>query len=235
MRGSGTKTILFLHGWGGSTDSFLGLENRFIDRYKCINLDFPPFGKSHQLKQPFSLDDYYNIANGILEVNGITEVYVVAHSFGGRVAINLAVKTQKVKKLVITGGAGIKPKQTLKKRFAVLKYKIAKNLVKMGALNKNSLQRYGSTDYKALDQNSQKTFVNIVNNNQKNMLQYINAPTVLIWGQADTETPIYMGRIFNRKIKDSALVEFKGCGHFCYLERFNDFYIIVNIFFEGEN
>ena len=232
VHGTGKHHILFLHGWGGSTDSFLGLSNLFADRFVCINLDFPPFGKSDKLNQVFDVRDYFEIVCGILNANNINEVFVVAHSFGARVAIMLAAQTDKVKKLIITGGAGIKLR-SIKKRLKILKYKFLKRLVKIKLIDKNVLKNYGSSDYKQLDEKTQKTFVKIVNFNETNMLQYIRCETLLIWGEQDRETPMKAAKIFRKKIMGSALITFKDSGHFCYLENFNKFYLISSNFFGG--
>lgn len=41
----------------------------------------------------------------------------------------------------------------------------------------------------------------------------IKQPTLLIWGEQDTETPLRLGRILNELIPDSRLIVFRPCGH----------------------
>ena len=43
-----------------------------------------------------------------------------------------------------------------------------------------------------------------------------------------------MAKKLNKLIKDSAIIKFEGCGHFCYLEKPDDFQKIVTNFFEQE-
>ena len=39
--------VLLLHGWGGSLNSFRGLEDYLIKNgYSVVNIDFPAFGNS---------------------------------------------------------------------------------------------------------------------------------------------------------------------------------------------
>ncbi len=78
--------ILFLHGWGGSSKSF----EYFARGKNSLIIDFPPFGKSEEPKSAYTLVDYANIVIEILKQEKIDEVDIVAHSFGGRVAIYLA-------------------------------------------------------------------------------------------------------------------------------------------------
>jgi pimeloyl-ACP methyl ester carboxylesterase len=41
----------------------------------------------------------------------------------------------------------------------------------------------------------------------------ITQPTLLIWGEQDTETPLRLGRRLNELIPDSRLIVFRPCGH----------------------
>ena len=229
IKGNG-KVVLFLHGWEGSTVSFKSVEDLLLSNHKCINLDFPPFGKSEEIKEEYDLYDYFEIVKKILEKNKIEKVSIVAHSFGCRVATLLATKTNLVDKMVFTGAAGIRPKLTTKKLLNKAKYKICKKLVKFGFVHPSTLDRFFSTDYKKLSEIMRATFKNIVNTDLKDVLQYIDVPVVLFWGKKDTETPLYMAKIMNKKIKDSCLLVYDGCGHFCYLERNFEFKQIVSNF-----
>lgn len=231
IEGDGSP-VLFLHGWGGGIESFLGLQNQIRQKHTCINIDFPPFGKSEEPKVVFTLEDYVEIVLSILRKHNIKKVDIVAHSFGGRVAIFLARNTDIVAKLVLTGSAGIKPKNTFKKFFGKLRYKFFKLLVRLRIFKKEVLLSFGSEDYKKLSPKMKKTFINIVTYNQKSMLKYIQVPTLLFWGKEDNETPMYMAKIMKKKIKDSCLLVYDGCGHFCYLEKFQEFSIIVRNFLE---
>jgi pimeloyl-ACP methyl ester carboxylesterase len=64
------------------------------------------------------------------------------------------------------------------------------------------------------------------------MLPKIQASTLLIWGENDTATPLWMGREMEKCISDAALVLFEGCSHFAYLEQYGRFSAIVKEFLE---
>ena len=88
--GKGKKFVLFLHGWGGSTNSFLSVAQKISNDKKVILVDFYGFGKS---AFPNKIMDTYEYAVAIyllLKNKGIDEVDIVSHSFGGRVAIILS-------------------------------------------------------------------------------------------------------------------------------------------------
>ena len=127
-------------------------------------------------------------------------------------------------------GAGVKPKPTLKKRVKILKYKLIKFCVKLKLCSKSRLNKYGSSDYRALDSTMKQTFKNIVNFDQTSMLKYIKCATLILWGNNDTQTPLYMAKTLNKYIKDSALIVYPG-DHFMYLSNLDKINIILNKFF----
>ncbi len=46
----------------------------------------------------------------------------------------------------------------------------------------------------------------------------IKAPTLLIWGEDDTATPLSDAKKMERLIPDAGLVSFPGCGHYSFLD-----------------
>jgi pimeloyl-ACP methyl ester carboxylesterase len=62
------------------------------------------------------------------------------------------------------------------------------------------------------------TFVKIVNEDLSSSLPGITAPTLVIWGSKDEETPIWMGKKIAQDIPDAALVVLEGAGHYSYLD-----------------
>ncbi len=227
---SGDNFVLLLHGWGGSLNSFRGLENYLLSQnYSVINLDFPGFGNSDNPLETYCLDDYVKIVTEMLDFLNIKQLAVVGHSFGGRVAIKLASTTNFVSKLVLVDSAGIKPRFSLKSHIKQNHYKFLKFL-KSKNLIKKDLSNFGSEDYKALPDSIKPVFVRVVNEDLTQNLSNITAPTILIWGSNDKSTPLYMAKKMEKKIKDSALIVFKNAGHFSYLEHHDEFCLIVNSF-----
>ena len=162
-KSSNNYPILFLHGWGGSVDSFKIFENELKSKTKIIFLDFPPFGKSSKLNKVYDIDSYAKIVLSLLRKLKIKKVNIVAHSFGGRVALYLASKNcDMVNKMLLTGCAGLKRKE-LKIKIKIYFYKFKKLLSKLGLYPKIKLDNCGSEDYKNLNFVMKQTFNNIVN------------------------------------------------------------------------
>ena len=75
-----------------------------------------------------------------------------------------------------------------------------------------------------------KTFVKGVGYDQSALLSHIKNPTLLIWGDRDAETPLWMGQQMEKEIADSGLVVLEGGTHFAYLEQAARFQTIVRQF-----
>ena len=61
-------------------------------------------------------------------------------------------------------------------------------------------KKYGSRDYNALDAEMRKTFVKVINQDLTPCLSKIKQPTLLIWGETDTATPLADGQRMEKEI-----------------------------------
>ena len=59
----------------------------------------------------------------------------------------------------------------------------------------------------------------VVNEDLSDCLAKIKAPTLLIWGEKDTATPMRDARKMERLIPDAGLVSYPEAGHFSFLDR----------------
>ena len=57
ISGEGDQSVLLLHGWGGSCESWLPVERDLKASKRVINLDFPGFGQSTEPNRPWSVPD----------------------------------------------------------------------------------------------------------------------------------------------------------------------------------
>ena len=94
-------------------------------------------------------------------------------------------------------------------------------------------KKYGSPDYNALDAEMRKTFVKLVSTDLTDRLCQVKAPTLLLWGTNDAETPLWMGRVMEQSIPDCALVELKGGSHFAFLEQLGFFCQVLEQYLYG--
>lgn len=162
----------------------------------------------------YTLDDYVRDLERYLAEHQVTRCAVVAHSFGARlVAVLNAKRPDLFSKIVITGGAGLKPRFSLRVWLKVRWFKLRRKL--FGATDG------GSAEYRALDANGQATFRHIINRDLAPEIATITAPLLLINGDRDTATPVSMAKRWQKLATKSArcrLQIYRGYGHFAYLE-----------------
>ena len=86
------KTIILLHGWGMNKETFLKICNR-LKGFNCIICDFLGFGSSDDPIKPLTINDYVETVKMIIDKYPTKKyLYLLGHSFGGRVAIAYASK-----------------------------------------------------------------------------------------------------------------------------------------------
>ncbi len=230
--GTSKNFIVFLHGWGANKNSFLWTKDYFDD-YSTLYVDFAGFGETTQPSRPYFVSDYVCELKEILNQFEIENLILVGHSFGGRVAIKYAFSFQfdyKYFALVLVDSAGLKPKRTLRYYINVAKYKRCKRLAQKSKKYAVKLENFGSVDYRSTSGVMRQTFVNIVNEDLSPYTKYIKCRTLLVWGRNDKETKLYMAKRFKRLIKNSELFVLDKAGHFSFLDKPNEFLIILDTF-----
>lgn len=233
--------VLLLHGWGVSSALFqptiAGLKHAFT----LIAPDFPGFGSTPPPPTAWSVNDYAVWMVHVLDSLNITQVHVIGHSHGGRVAIKLASEwPERVAKLVLADSAGIRPKRTLKYWVQVRTFKTLRWLSRTAIVppllrawtNARVAQR-GSPDYQQAAGTVRASLVRVVNEDLRGLLPRIQAPTLLVWGENDEDTPLADGQLMEKLIPDAGLVVLKGAGHYAYLEQSAHFCRIVETFLRG--
>lgn len=167
------------------------------------------------MEYPYSLTDYAEEVRRYIAERGLSHPSVIAHSFGARIAVKLASEDPcAFDKIVLTGAAGLKPKRSM--RFFVKRatYKALKPL-----FGKKRLSKFFSSDYNALSPIMKQSFIKIVNEHTDGLLDKIKNPTLLVFGENDNETPLYMAERFLKGIKGSELVVIKDAGHFAFIDK----------------
>jgi len=235
VSGSG-EDVLLLHGWGVDSSVMEPLRSRISEYARAISLDFPGFGGSQPPAEVWGVRDYADFVEKFIQALGLQQPMLLGHSFGGRVAIVLGSRGVG-HKLMLTDAAGIKPRRSLKYYLRTYSYKAAKKIFSLPGLRKFRdralalwLKNNPSSDYSKAQGIMRKIFVRVVNEDLTDLLPSIAAPTLLLWGEIDTATPLRDGRLMEKKIPDAGLVLFEGCGHYPFLEQPGKFYAAVEYF-----
>ena len=240
--GQGKREILMLHGWGCSIQHFEPIADALKDDYHITVIDFPAHGQSSPPPVPWGVGEFAGCVKQLIRQLDIGPCDIVAHSFGGRVALWLAANEPSlINRMVLTGGAGIRKPQSAEARKRSERYQKLKKLYQgisrvkpLEGLAEKSLkslqQKYGSADYNALSDEMKKTFVKVINEDLSPLLPQVKASTLLIWGENDQETPLWMGQKMEKEIPDAGLVIFENDDHFAYLRQWPRFVAVVRAF-----
>ena len=191
--------------------------------------DLNGFGESPRLESAYSLDDYVKSVYDFISECGLDSYDLLAHSFGGRIAIRLACIDKRLNKLILTGSAGLKPKRKPSYYFKVYCYKLLKKI-----FPKKQLLNFGSSEYKSLDGIMRQSYVKIVNTHQDSELDCVKNKTLIVFGKNDKSTPLYMAKKLNQKIKNSKLIVIEGAGHFAFAEKPWLFNVYIKEFLLGD-
>ncbi|HWQ59090.1 MAG TPA: alpha/beta hydrolase [Clostridia bacterium] len=234
------KPVLILHGWGASMEAVRPIANCLTGLGReAILLDFPGFGNSQEPPEPWGVPEYAVLTREFMRRLGIEGCDVACHSFGGRVTIYLTSEEPKIfDRLVLVDAAGIRPRRGLGYYARVLAYKLGKKLAGIGPLERafklTEKQRgAGSADYRALKSDVMRaTFVKVVNLDLTDRLSQIENETLLVWGDRDDYTPLYMGKLMEAKIRNSGLAVLEGAGHFSYADKYQQFCAVMRAFFK---
>lgn len=234
------KPLILMHGWGCNLTTVASIEQTASLTHKVYNIDFPGFGQSPEPKQTWGVEEYTTLIETMADMLGIDSPVLIGHSFGGRVAI-LYASRRPTAKVVLVDAAGLKPRRPLSYYIKVYSFKTAKAVVKL-VLPRHKAQKTiermrrsrGSADYNAATPVMQAILSRVVNEDLADRLPLIKAPTLLIWGEQDTATPLWMAQKIERLVPDAGLVSFKGCGHYSFLDNPAGFKAVLSSFLSSE-
>ena len=220
------KDILLLHGWGQNIEMMKILGDNFSDRFRITILDFPGFGESSEPEEVWSIKDYSDMLEEFIKELDIKKPIIMGHSFGGRVAIRYS-SNHPIEKLVLFGSPCIRHNTELPLSVKILKgIKKLPGMDKIGEFAKNFI---GSRDYKAASPVMRQILVNVVNEDLSSFAKDIEEPTLLIWGEHDTEAPVEDAKELEGIMIDAALIVLPGT-HYAYIENLGQVVNILNNF-----
>lgn len=207
--------ILILHGWNLTADKYKPLKQELESKgYKVYSTDLPGFRNTTVLDKPYTIDDYGQFVLDYLEKEKIKQVIILGHSFGGRIGIYLSINfPNTIKGLILSGTPGLGEDTTIKEKIYLFLAKIGKIIFSIpvisicGNLARKFLYKLvGSYDYYNTRGTLRETFKNIIAYRLESLLNKINTPTILIWGQDDKIVTVKVAYGMNKLIKNSKLV-----------------------------
>ena len=221
--GNGTDSFVWLHGWGYNRTGFQRIAALFHNDGRNVLFDLPGFGETPIIFDGAGTRDYADSLAAQLDKN--KQHIIVGHSYGSRVAVQLAAKYPKlIKAVILVSGAGLPRKRSLRFKVKATALKVLGKAARLcDALFHTKYRdaytaRFGSEDYRNAGK-LRGTLVSAVTENLTAMAREVKCPALLLYGDGDTETPPEIGKRYETLIAVSRYIELKGYDHHDILTR----------------
>lgn len=219
--GDGEPRVLALHGWGRTHRDFDAVL-RPVDgsELDAIAVDLPGFGATPPPTEPWGSAEYAACVGAVL-AEMETPVVVLAHSFGGRVAVQLAAaRPDAVRALVLTSVPLLRVAPPPRPALA---YRAVRSLHRAGFVREERMERarrrYGSADYAAATGVMRQVHGRVVAESYEAQLDAVRCPVTLVWGEGDATVPLGVAEAALARLRDvnpqnpADLVVLPGAGH----------------------
>lgn len=261
--GKGEITLLFLHGLSSNADAWSKNIETLKNKYTCIAMDLPGYGKSSIPEVDYTPSYFASIAHKFIEQLKLNNVVLVGHSMGGQASIKLATTYPKdIKKLVLIAPAGLEtfkaehanfmkisytadvvkntPDTQIEANYALNFYKLPEDAKKMIADRK---QIKNASNFDAHCEAIIKSIAGMLNEPVFEQLKAIEHSTLVIFGKEDklipnryfnpTLTTENVGNIAKEQIKNVHLEFINEAGHFVQFEKPSEVNLLVEGFVEN--
>jgi len=207
------RQVLILHGWGSKSDRWQTTAKLLSGRgFQVIIPDLPGFGQSDDPNKVWGFNDYSDFVNEFINSLELKKISLLGHSFGGNVAIKYSVDhPERINQLYLVGAAAIR-EESLKKKVIYILAKTFGFLSFVPYLKK-IFYRIIKTDYPHAHGIMRKVYLKVIKKDLSSLLDNVNVPTTIIWGEKDPITPLRHAHIINSKIKNSKLEIIPKIGH----------------------
>lgn len=214
--GSG-KTVVVLHGWGDNIAGISPFLKGLSASYDVVAMDVPGFGGTQAPNTSWGLDEYAHFLESFLVKLNIKPYAIIGHSNGGAIAIRALAHGLKTEKLILLASAGVRGDNKRSVGVAKVLTKVGKVLAK--PLPQQAQRKLRSKVYTTLGsdmlvaEHMQETFKRIVADDVRADAAKITQPTLLVYGQNDTSTPVHIGMTLQAAIPKSRLEIIPNVGH----------------------
>jgi pimeloyl-ACP methyl ester carboxylesterase len=236
--GQGERTVILLHGMGGTAANWMLNINQLAAKYRVIVPDQIGFGQSDKPMINYRIGTYVDFLDRLYNELKIERATLVGNSMGGWIAALYALShPERVERLVLVDAAGFAPPKDFDARqLAALNPSTREGMRQLSALvfyNKQLYTSDAAIDFaltQRLAAGDGYTIQSLIESiaRREDMLDgrlsAIKQPTLLIWGRADGLTPLaQFGERFKREIPGAELIVMEECGHVPMVEKAAEF------------
>jgi pimeloyl-ACP methyl ester carboxylesterase len=234
--GKTTSTVVLLHGFASSLETWTGLIPKLAREHRVIALDLKGFGWTDRPEGDYSPGAQAELVQALLRQRGVERASVVAHSWGSSVALALTVAAPQLVQRVVLYDAwvydeqlppffrwamlpgvgealfGLYYKQQPESRLSLGFYQPARVPQQLVDDVERALERPGTTAA-ALAAVRGEGFLEL-----EQRYHTIQQPVLLLWGREDAVSAPHIAERLVRDLPHARLQWFARCGHFPMLE-----------------
>ncbi len=218
-------TLLCLHGWGGSKESFDPLRDALAGMdLEILTPDLPGFGDQPDPPKPWNVDHYAGWVTGWVTTDRKSQgpLWILGHSHGGRVALRLAsLDVLPIERLFLCAPAiNRKGRYFFRRVIGASLAKTGKFFLSIPGLSalapfarKLLYKLMRVSDYERANALMQQTLVLVTRDDISSLLPGIQKPIDLFWGTDDTQTPVSDAYYMKKLLPQCSLHVFAGTRH----------------------
>ena len=203
------EPILFVHGWGGTINSLRNLSELAAKKYEVIILDLPGFGQSDNPDQEWGVEEYSKCVITFIQKLNLQHLTYVGHSFGGGLGIYISSHNQGIIERLILCNSAFKRSNKKSSTIHFLKNNVYKYIPFLHIFEsklKYLVYRvfFPQSDlvkYPHLEPNFRK----IMTQDLTPFAKDITIPTLILWGEEDTYTPVSFAHELHASISNSQM------------------------------
>lgn len=248
------EPVLLLHGSGPGVSAWANWRLTFEalrDDFRLLAPDLAGFGfTGFPEDQTFSRDQWLKQIVDFLDALGLEQVNVVGNSFGGSMALALAIHhPERVHRLLLMGSVGV-PFELTDGLDAVWGYTPSienmQNIMQVFAYNQSLItdalieSRYKASTrettraaYERMFPAPRQRWVDAMAHDEEK-IRAIPHQTMMVHGRDDQVIPLTTSQTLLQWIENSQLHIFSQCGHWTQIEHAKAFGILARDFFHGE-
>lgn len=235
VQGTG-EAIFVLHGWHCDLSSVQSIVDIVSVKYCTISFDLPGFGKSDEPPCSWTVEDYADFCIEFIKSFGFEHVICIGHSCSCRILAAMEARAHlpfTVDKIVMFSAAGI-PYRDLEvlnsghERFMRKRERFFQTVRSDHEIEE--FYKRAEPDFAGLTDVMHGCYVNAINTDCRDYYERFSAPTLLVFGDNDVDTPVTDGKVMEQLIPDAGLVVLKNAGHFCFVEQPYITMLVLNSF-----
>lgn len=228
------KPILFVHGWGGNLYSLLKLGTLASKKYQAILIDLPGFGKSDNPPPEWGVEGYADLIGHFIKTLDLKKPHYVGHSFGGALGIYIASHYPRLIDTLVLSNSSYKRENKISQSAKLIKMVPKENPI-LNIIAPYAKKVYYKLFHKGSDlmkyPHLESNFRKIVTQDLTNLTTKIKIPTLILWGEEDTMTPVLLAYELKKNIPHALLKVFPNVRHNLPLKYPNEVWFEIKSFF----